>query len=175
MATGLTKTALTRHTGREARTDQQAIRSLPRPAGGDRHQGNQEERRIRDPRHRPPGEGRAQGPHGPQPADRRGHQDQGQDRCEVPRGQGRQGRDRAPEEVAFFLHCRGSETGRAQALPFALRRAPSAVRAFSIADILHSAVRRVSSNSPWQLHLRPSIDPAAVPQSPFFRCPSSAA
>ncbi len=103
MATGLTKTALTRLPGREAGTDQQASRSLPGPAGGDRHQGNQEERRLRNPRHRPPGEGRAQGPHRPQPADRRGHQDQGQDRGQVPRGQGRQGRDRPCQEVASGL------------------------------------------------------------------------
>src|SRR5580698_8351697 len=47
-------------TGREAGTDQQAKRSLPGPAGGDRHQGNQEERRFRNPRHWPPCKGRAQ-------------------------------------------------------------------------------------------------------------------
>ena len=37
--------------------------------------------------------GQPQGPHGPQPRDRRSDQDPGQEGCEVPRGQGRQGRD----------------------------------------------------------------------------------
>ena len=48
------------------------------------------------------------------------HQDQGQDRCEVPRGQGRQGRHRAGQEVTYLQHS-GLRQGERQALlPFSL-------------------------------------------------------
>src|SRR5438105_14076586 len=84
--------------GREDRAQQQDCGGISRAAGRHSHQRNQEERHIRSPRPRPPSEGAPQGPRRTQPADRRTHSDQGQDGGEVPRRQGRQGRDR-PQEV----------------------------------------------------------------------------
>src|SRR5579883_2100457 len=52
---------------------------------------------IRDSEHRPRGEGAPQGAHGPQSANRRGHQDQGQDGGPAARIEGVQGR--GPEVV----------------------------------------------------------------------------
>ena len=43
---------------------------------------------------------------GRNPADRRADQDQGEDRGEVPRGQGRQGHDRTAEEINQILGSR---------------------------------------------------------------------
>jgi len=94
MATGLTKTALTRHLAEklELTNKQVAASSIcwRRPRSRKRR------RTVSSSsRHRPAREGRAQGAHRPQPPDWRGHQDQGQDSCEVPSGQGRQGRHRS--------------------------------------------------------------------------------
>jgi len=108
MATGMTKTALIRHMAEKL----QITNKQPPPAWSCwRRPLSRRPRRMAscNPRHRPPGKGRAQGPHGPQPADRPGHQDQGQDRGQIPRGQVRQGRDRAPEEVVFFPRTARSE------------------------------------------------------------------
>src|ERR1700744_5635220 len=55
--------------GREARIDKQASERILRSADGDGSEGDEAERRIRNPRIGPPGKGRAQGAHGPQPAD----------------------------------------------------------------------------------------------------------
>ena len=100
MATTMTKTALVRAAGGETGTHEQAVGGVSGPAGGHGDQRDQEERRLCNSRARPSGEGGAESAHGPQPADGRTDQDQGQDGGEVPRGEVGEGLDRAPKEVA---------------------------------------------------------------------------
>src|SRR5258708_748092 len=90
--------------GGEARNHQQAGRSRPGAAGRDRGERDQEEWRVHHSWDRQAGEGGAQGAAGSQSADRRNDQDQGQDRGEVPRGQGCKGHDRTGEEVVRLRH-----------------------------------------------------------------------
>src|SRR5882762_6197847 len=85
--------------GGEARNHQQAGRGRPGVAGRHRSERDQEEWRVHHSWNRQAGEGGAQGAAGSQSADRRNDQDQGQDRGEVPRGQGCEGHDRTGEEV----------------------------------------------------------------------------
>src|ERR1700745_2887970 len=85
--------------GGKARNHQQAGGSGPRVAGRNRSERDQEEWRVHHSWNRQTGEGRAQGAARSQSADRRDDQDQGQDRGEVPRGQGREGHHRSAQEV----------------------------------------------------------------------------
>jgi nucleoid DNA-binding protein len=98
MATGLTKTALTRHLAEKLElTNKQSAAFLDLLA----------ETAIKETKKNGvfviPGIGRLvkAGAHRSQPADRRGHQDQGQDSGQVPRGQGCEGRYRTDQEVAL--------------------------------------------------------------------------
>ena len=66
--------------------------------------GDQEERHGRVTRHRPAGACGSQGPPGPQPGDWRVHQDPSQEGGEVPRGEGRERRDRPTEEEVATMN-----------------------------------------------------------------------
>ena len=103
MASGMTKTQLVRHLAETLETNNKTIASFSRGTERYRGKGNQEKRRVRCSRTRPPGEGASQGPRGTQPADRRTDSDQSQDRREVPRRQGHQRRHCATGEEVVFL------------------------------------------------------------------------
>src|ERR1019366_5744746 len=102
--------------GRKARDEQQTDCRIPRVARGSGNQRDQEERRIRGTGSGPFSEVESQGAHGPQSANRRSDQDSCQGRGEVPRGQGREGRNR-PQEVAPCFPQRRPAACR----PFALQ------------------------------------------------------
>jgi DNA-binding protein HU-beta len=113
MATGLTKTALIRHLAEKLEiTNKQSAAGLDLLA----------ETAIKETKKNGvfviPGIGRLvkaerKARMGRNPQTGAGHQDQGQDRGQVPRGQGRQGRHRAPEEVASSLRTADTQRGEA--------------------------------------------------------------
>src|ERR1019366_6160346 len=71
---------------------QEDDRRSPRRTRHSRHEGSQEQRAVCGSRAGQGGEGKSQGSHGSQSSDRRGHQDSGQDRGEIPSGEGVQRR-----------------------------------------------------------------------------------
>ena len=107
MATGMTKTQLVRHMAEQTELEQQAGRGVSRDVRRTCDQRDQEERHFHSAGPGPSGEVEPQGAHGPQSANRRSNQDSCQDRGEVPRGQGREGRDRTQEVVLRFLWTQG--------------------------------------------------------------------
>src|SRR5690242_11764302 len=86
--------------GGETGNEQQKRRSVPGTPGGDRNQGNKEERRVRDSWPGPPCKIEPESAHGTQSANRRTHQNRGQDRGKVPRCQGRKRHNRS-QEITF--------------------------------------------------------------------------
>src|SRR6266403_4868230 len=104
--------------GGEARDQQQNGSVVSRASRRHRHQRDEEEWRVRRSRPRPFGESASQGSRRTEPADRRADSDQSQDRREVSRRQGCEGRDRSQEVV----RCSGK------------KRRPAAKPAFCLAS-----------------------------------------
>src|ERR1019366_5158446 len=93
--------------GRKAGNQQQDGCIVFDHAGGNRREGNQEERGVCSSRPGPSEEVCPQGAHWPQPPDRRPDQDPGQDRGEVLCWQGGEGRDRTAEKEVVSVVCEG--------------------------------------------------------------------
>src|SRR5262249_13782825 len=77
--------------------EQQNCGSVPGTSGGDRNQGNEEERRVRHSWPGTVGKVKPESPHGTESPDRRTHQNRGQDRSKVPRRQSSKRHHRAQE------------------------------------------------------------------------------
>ena len=84
--TKMTKTALIRYMAEQMAGPTEAGCGLLHSADRDRHNPDPQERRVHGPGPGQAGEGATCCPDRPQPADRRGDQDQGQDGGEVPAG-----------------------------------------------------------------------------------------
>src|SRR6476646_6617726 len=87
--------------GKKTGNEQQDRGGVPGTPGGNRNQGNEEKRRVRDSWPGPPRKVQPESPHGTQSANRRTHQNRGQDRGKVPRCQGRERRNRSQEITPF--------------------------------------------------------------------------
>src|SRR5436190_21421492 len=84
--------------GGETGNEQQDRSGVPGTPGGNRNQRNKEKRCVRDSWPGTPGKIQPESAHGTHSANRRTHQDRGQDRGKVPRCQGRKRRNR-PQEI----------------------------------------------------------------------------
>ena len=94
--------AIYQEAGRDGRSGDESGQGDDHRVCRTRGRRDQEERHGRVTRHRPVGARGSQGSPGPQSGHRRNHQDSGQEGREVPRGQGRQRRDRSAEKEVFW-------------------------------------------------------------------------